>query len=795
MTEGQTHDRPLAEAAVPGVLRAIAGRAYQLLTADPAGSWQNGLAPLIALLGDALAVDHVQLFELADGAAGVAQVIRRMQWPAAGDGAASIAGGGERIAVDKSAASWLRTLREGGTVHTTVPADAPARTRLGLPPGSVALAPLLVDGACWGILAALDVDPDRAWSGPELAGLAHVALAFGGMVQDRLTKETLAEIRARYQTLVEQIPAILYVDLPQEGRTAYVSPQLEPILGVTPHDWLTKHELWEQMLHPEDQDWVLAQYREFVTGHGPDLAEYRMVRPDGGIVWIRDRARTVRNRDGQVVVEQGLMLDVTELKLAEAGLQRHAELLERVDTISRQLTELVLAGGDAGRILRMLANAVGNPVVLEDAAHQLIEFAVHSAPVEDVLEAWDAHSRTGHPENPNGVMVEHAGTPRCAWIPLWIRGDLWGRLHVLEVDKALDEADQFPLDRAAAAVSLALLSQRDAARLSEDARNTLIADIARGRVVGAGEIIRRARGLGAELEGRTLLGMVVEFEDLGQANGELTEHDRQRVRTRVLEDVRRILAGARCASLSGLEGDRVLALVGLPRNRPGAPVLDELGESIFRRLRAADPDMPVAVGFSRPNPRPAFDRLLKEAMEAATFGGGQPDGRAVHHYGQLGVHHLLVLLAQGPELSGFVESELNPLLEHDATAKVPLLPTLVAYLQHGGSKSAAARALSVERRTLYFRIERIQKLLGKHIDDRDTWLRLELAVRALDVLKHRSPGVSRRRPAAARPLPDRQAPQPRTTGAGTVGRRGLTAAGVPTRSVKRIGAELSQPAH
>lgn len=724
----------------PPALIELAEAAMRQITAGPTTPASDAIGPLLGDLGRIMNADFVEMLEVSGPRECQPRAIRRARW-AAGRGATGNFPGG--WPADELVRQWVPALRKGGTIHGPVDAAGnPASDGLGA--SSAAVLPIQVAGQWWGVLVIHDPDPCRSWDPAEITGLRAMVAAIGALVQTGLAQDRLAEIRARYQTLVEQIPAILYIDLPQESRTAYVSPQIEPILGVTPGEWLSKADLWMEMLHPQDREWVLAQYREFVENGGPHLTEYRMVRPDGRIVWIRDRAQAVRDEQGHVVLEQGLMIDVTELKEAEATAQRQASLLERVDSVGRELTELVLQGGDPGQILRVLSGVVENPVLLEDAAHQLIDFAAHSCAVDDVLEAWDAHSRVGHPDNPNGVMIHDESTPRCAWIPLSIRGDLWGRLHVLEVDHPLDHAASFPLDRAAAAISLALLSQRDAAHLSDHARSTLISSIARGTVVATGEIFRRARSLGADLEGKTLAGLVLELRGTGgrEPNPDLPEHDRQRVRMRVLDEMRLTLSEARCTCLSGLEGDRVLALLGLPAGRRPRDVLEQVATSACRRVEALGADMALVVGVSRPSVRPAFGRLLTEAMEAATFGLPGADRWRVHHFGELGVHRLLARLAEGPELSSFVESELSPLLDHDATAKVPLLPTLAAYLEHGGRKAAAARALHLERRTLYFRIDRIEKLLGRDLDDREIQLRCHLALRGLELLKRRAPSLT-----------------------------------------------------
>ena len=60
-----------------------------------------------------------------------------------------------------------------------------------------------------------------------------------------------------------------------------------------------------------------------------------------------------------------------------------------------------------------------------------------------------------------------------------------------------------------------------------------------------------------------------------------------------------------------------------------------------------------------------------------------------------------------------------------------LLDTLEAYLAAGGRKAEAARALHLERQSLYLRLRRIEETLGVSLDDEDVVLGLHLAVRAL----------------------------------------------------------------
>ncbi len=147
----------------------------------------------------------------------------------------------------------------------------------------------------------------------------------------------LFEAEARYRGLVEQIPAVVYSDAGYAP--SYVSPQIEHILGVTPQAYIEDPDMWLNMVHPDDRDWVAQQSDAFLAGEGGDLDDYRMVRPDGRVVWVRDRAFAHRDGTGKVILEQGLLFDVTELKEAEARIAQMAHHDSLTGLANRKLFE------------------------------------------------------------------------------------------------------------------------------------------------------------------------------------------------------------------------------------------------------------------------------------------------------------------------------------------------------------------------------------------------------------------------------------------------------------------------
>ncbi|HWO70938.1 MAG TPA: PAS domain-containing sensor histidine kinase [Actinomycetota bacterium] len=145
----------------------------------------------------------------------------------------------------------------------------------------------------------------------------------------REAEERLRRAEERYRTLVEQLPAVLYVDRPAERDvTEYVSPQVREILGIPPERYLADPDLWAEHLHPEDRERAIRAYHEAVRRGGRLTQEYRFLRPDGRMVWIRDDAVVLPDPGGGPPLVQGVMYDVTELKLAEEAL-RESERRER----------------------------------------------------------------------------------------------------------------------------------------------------------------------------------------------------------------------------------------------------------------------------------------------------------------------------------------------------------------------------------------------------------------------------------------------------------------------------------
>ena len=136
------------------------------------------------------------------------------------------------------------------------------------------------------------------------------------------------EAETRYRTLVEQTPAITYVQEPLESSNpkavTYISPQYETILGYHQESQMIDEELWLSRVHPEDRERVLAEEARTDRTGEHFRVEYRVIGGDGRVVWVRDEATLVRDEEGQPLYWLGIQYDVTEQK-------REAQERERIE--------------------------------------------------------------------------------------------------------------------------------------------------------------------------------------------------------------------------------------------------------------------------------------------------------------------------------------------------------------------------------------------------------------------------------------------------------------------------------
>ncbi|ADB52653.1 transcriptional regulator, PucR family [Conexibacter woesei DSM 14684] len=406
-------------------------------------------------------------------------------------------------------------------------------------------------------------------------------------------------------------------------------------------------------------------------------------------------------------------VEVTETIHAEIVNNQFA-LMQRGEELHRRFTDLMLRGAGVPEVLDALAEATGNPVLLR-RGDDVIAHAAHGRSRRDLLAALDGHARglpsapaalerpvpSGDPERPSGALV------------------------LLALDRELDGFAEVALERAVALVGLALIQDRAEETLAHRERGALLGELLRGGV-GESEAAARAAAFGFRSE--TLLPLAVGRR--ARRVGRLTEDEDARW-VQIWRELRRELEHRRTPALLGGVEDQALLVVGLRRGETRA----EAAERAARLVRAETERQLGSAGGAvicvgrEVTSWSELGAAMEQALEALPAASEVPD-RPWHDAAAPDVDRLFASLRGEPALHEFVGARLDAVLAHDRRRAAKLLPTLESYCEHGGQKAATARALGLERPSLYHRIARLETLLGSSLADPDTLLGVHLALRA-----------------------------------------------------------------
>jgi PAS domain S-box-containing protein len=165
------------------------------------------------------------------------------------------------------------------------------------------------------------------------------------ITERKMAEEQLRQSEERFRQIAENIQEVFWMTTPDFKQILYVSPVYELIWKRSCQSLYDNPLDWIEAIHPEDRDRVLKASVKNAP-QGTYNEEYRIVRLDGTIRWIRDRGFPIKNDSGQVYRIAGIAEDITERKQAEEQRRQRTEELERFNrlAIGREMRMVELKG-------------------------------------------------------------------------------------------------------------------------------------------------------------------------------------------------------------------------------------------------------------------------------------------------------------------------------------------------------------------------------------------------------------------------------------------------------------------
>jgi PucR family transcriptional regulator, purine catabolism regulatory protein len=414
-----------------------------------------------------------------------------------------------------------------------------------------------------------------------------------------------------------------------------------------------------------------------------------------------------------IAVAREFSFEAVTAELHKRIVNERVGLLEAAEGVSHRFAELIASDGDYLAIVAVLAELAGAPVVLENAARQVRAYVGGDDRSDHLVSAWDAHSRAVH--------ADETTAPGCLRTAVLLRGAPWGYLHVIRDGVPASPLLSCAADRAATFIAIALLNDRVARERSKLRHAALLNRLLSGEIAGR-DFPRLALALGADLRDGPVIAVAtapVTARDPRRAGHGADDAGSADHADLVALALRR---RGGFTVLAGEQADYSVLVVGLGKRRSASDV------------RTALAGAGVVAGISDEVTVERARIAIRQARRAFTVAASGLQGPVLAS-GDLGFHGLLADLVDGASLAQFVEGELGPLLVHDAAADPGLLPTLSVYVETGFNKAATADRLHIQRRTLYYRLDKIAAALGCDLNSPDCRVRLHVALSGLRLLR------------------------------------------------------------
>lgn len=136
-----------------------------------------------------------------------------------------------------------------------------------------------------------------------------------------LTNARLSHSQQMYQDLVNTIDGVVWEAMIGGSGYTFVSERASTMLGYDLSDWKTKLHFWQSIVVPEDHRVFERENYFLPEGKRDRQLEYRVIKADGSIIWIKDYVKVIPPKDGEPGKLRGIMVDITERKEAEIKLQ------------------------------------------------------------------------------------------------------------------------------------------------------------------------------------------------------------------------------------------------------------------------------------------------------------------------------------------------------------------------------------------------------------------------------------------------------------------------------------------
>lgn len=228
----------------------------------------------------------------------------------------------------------------------------------------------------------------------QTAGLVCVAR---DITRRKQAEKILRDSEERFRQLADNIREVFWMTDVSKNQMIYVSPAYEEIWGRTVKDLYASPQEWIDAVHSEDRARIMdAALAKQISGKYDEV--YRIVRLDGSIRWIQDRAFPIQDESGKVYRVVGIAEDITESKQVWDALRENEA---RKSAIMRVALDAIITIDHTGKIIEL--NSAAESIFTHSRAKLIGENIMEIIPQS--LRSWFQDGLANHFSGEKGPAV------------------------------------------------------------------------------------------------------------------------------------------------------------------------------------------------------------------------------------------------------------------------------------------------------------------------------------------------------------------------------------------------------
>jgi PAS domain S-box-containing protein len=180
---------------------------------------------------------------------------------------------------------------------------------------SVLLIPVFWQKKFAGFISFQDCEEERNWTYEDIMFLKTVVENLSIALEQRRSKKNFLEMQKKYETIIKNIPGIVYHSLPDEQRTMFfINEGVANITGYDANSFISKEVNFPNIIHPDDLKNVIASLFSTLSNKNAEswTGQYRIIRTDGAVETVIDRANILRDDSGTALRLIGVVLKLSD---------------------------------------------------------------------------------------------------------------------------------------------------------------------------------------------------------------------------------------------------------------------------------------------------------------------------------------------------------------------------------------------------------------------------------------------------------------------------------------------------